>query len=340
MIRNFEIDMLDVKAADACLIRFASDVYNKNYVVLVDAGNYTDGKIITEFVKNRYGTQQIDMAICTHCDKDHFGGFVWLLEQMNQKVRGALTIKQMVIIDPAKYIKQEDVLNRIKGSTLYKRARSVYDLNGKNLLDMLDVMCNIRVVDPLKDWLGYPFANYFNIIGPSESYYREKNLGFRNDLESAPIYDDCDESEAYYTVNTTLSKTLDDASDDSSSHNQSSIIFTFVPDFTHKFLFMGDAGREAFENVCDKSFMENVYWLKVPHHGSKHNMDSTMIELIHPQVAYISTEKVGHYLSRATVNALKKEGATVCSTHNNHNLWFNESALNSTRADYGPAICL
>jgi len=45
-----------------------------------------------------------------------------------------------------------------------------------------------------------------------------------------------------------------------------------------------------------------------------------MINHINPDVAYISTEKYGHYLSKAVVNTLKKAGANVYATNANHNM--------------------
>ena len=82
---------------------------------------------------------------------------------------------------------------------------------------------------------------------------------------------------------------------------------------------MGDAGREAIESMSqdDIDSIQNGYWLKVPHHGSKHNLDSKSILHLHPQVAYISTEKQGHYLNQCTINALKQIGCKVYSTHRN-----------------------
>lgn len=58
----------------------------------------------------------------------------------------------------------------------------------------------------------------------------------------------------------------------------------------------------------------------MPHHGSKYNLDNDMINHINPDVAYISTEKYGHYLSKAVVNTLKKAGANVYATNANHNM--------------------
>lgn len=71
---------------------------------------------------------------------------------------------------------------------------------------------------------------------------------------------------------------------------------------------MGDAGRDAIDHFLyeeDKYKIKGIYWLKVPHHGSKYNMDNWMIDHLRPKNAFISTEKVGHYLSQAVVNALK-----------------------------------
>ena len=117
----------------------------------------------------------------------------------------------------------------------------------------------------------------------------------------------------------TLSKTLDDASDDGSAHNQSSIVFLLETDDGEKFLFTGDAGRDAFNHVPQEllASFKGVKWMKVPHHGSKHNLDTTIIRHVNPKVAYISTEKEGTYLSRCTVFALKKNNTKVYSTSQN-----------------------
>ena len=67
-VTKYEIDMLNVKAADAFLIHFFNDENNYEYVVLLDGGYYDDGKTIAEFIRNNYSQHYIDLAICTHCD--------------------------------------------------------------------------------------------------------------------------------------------------------------------------------------------------------------------------------------------------------------------------------
>ena len=43
-ITKYEIDMLEVGAADAFLLHFWADETKYEYVILIDAGNYEDGK--------------------------------------------------------------------------------------------------------------------------------------------------------------------------------------------------------------------------------------------------------------------------------------------------------
>lgn len=100
---KYEIDMLGVGAADALLIRFFDDNDNA-YVILVDSGNYSNGKTVADFVKNRYKTYTIDLAICTHCDEDHFGGFIYLLENMKNNPNTSVDIKKILINDPGLHI--------------------------------------------------------------------------------------------------------------------------------------------------------------------------------------------------------------------------------------------
>ena len=49
-ITKYEIDMLDVAAADAFLLHFWDDETKYEYVILIDAGNYEDGKKVAKFI--------------------------------------------------------------------------------------------------------------------------------------------------------------------------------------------------------------------------------------------------------------------------------------------------
>lgn len=353
-VTKYEIDMLNVGAADASLIHFYDDEDNdKEYIILVDAGNYSDGKTITNFVRKRYGKDEIDLAICSHCDKDHFGGFVYLLEQIKANKSNRLDISKMWVNDPADHVPMGEIIHtNMSKKTISVKARSVYDLGDKgNLLDLLGELNDKGVViwqepfsDPSnanKQWYKcYAFDKHIEVLAPSISNYASLVPEFRNDLKRK-IYD-TDEEKEDSTIevragNVIYSKAIDEAGDDPSSHNQSSVIFFFKPDDGRLFLFMGDAGRDAVDNFAFKNDVERlkgVYWLKVPHHGSKYNLDNYLLNLIKPEVAYISTEKYGHYMSKAVVNALNKCGTGVYDTIGG-SMWHHHGTI--TRDDYHQA---
>lgn len=327
--------MLDVKSADAFLIHFWDDETNSEHVVLIDGGNYQDGTNIAKFIRTHYGAKLgIDLVICSHCDKDHFGGITYLLEQQRDCGNDDMNIGQIWINDPAKHVCNGDIKwsQNMSRYTTNVKARSVYDLeNNDNLLDIIQTLQKQKRIswfEPFldaRDMYGEVSGcsnGLFKIIGPTRSYYESLVPDFRNDLQRKSGGYDSDESQeqvAELKEGLVYSKILDETEDDPSSHNKSSVIVLFQPDDGKKFLFMGDACRDSINNIPENviTIIKDVYWLKVPHHGSKHNLDSDMINHLHPQVAFISTEKYGHYLSKAVVNALNKLGTRVYSTNNN-----------------------
>jgi beta-lactamase superfamily II metal-dependent hydrolase len=327
-IEKYEIEMLDVKSADAFIIHIV-DENDADHIILVDAGNYNDGQKIIDHLRKYYISPRIDLAIVTHPDDDHYGGFFYLLEKIKNNIKDKIEIVQFWIHDPGQHISVEDLKYKWKNDNAKTEARSVLNLNGENLLQIVDDLGIARLE---------PFARYeddtifghpdFMIValGPTEDYYKSLVPNFRNSLK--PKYDS-EESDEDSTVTLKegkiYSKTLDEAGDDPSTHNQSSLIFAFLPTNEKKYLFMGDAGEAAFTNIPKEfqDYIRNVQWLKVPHHGSKYNMSNDMINTIKPKVAYITTEKIGKYLSQSVVNALKKADCSVYSTHKNGSMLHN-----------------
>lgn len=340
IIKKYEIDILDVGAADACLIHFYDENDNP-YVVLIDGGNYSDGKTIHNFIRNRYNRWRIDLAIVSHCDNDHYGGILYLLEQMDKSPRTCIDINELWVNDPGKHVSVEDVKRYRIQENAEKEARSVFTLrNGKNFFDVLDkVKDRITVKEAFSDSVFEKYENHIEVLGPTKTFYEELAFSFRNKLE--PVEDTINESAeevVFSSAGQVTSKTLDESNDDPSSHNQSSILTVFRTDDDggNTFFFPGDAGREAFSRMynCDKDKIKDVTFLKVPHHGSRGNMNSDMINWINPKIGVVSTESYGHYLDELVVKVLKKKGAYLVSTHQSGNIWYHVGTPN--RSDYGP----
>ena len=120
----------------------------------------------------------------------------------------------------------------------------------KNLLDLIDSAGIARTEVFAGDYLDEP---QITIISPTRDFYESLLPKFRNKLNFHWALEALEENS--YSLKddisdeTTLSKTLDDATDDASAHNQSSIVFLLETDEKQKFLFTGDAGRDAFNHV-------------------------------------------------------------------------------------------
>lgn len=334
---KYEIDMLDVEDADAFLIRFY-DENNNPYVVLVDGGRYSDGQKIHDFIRERYDTYTINLAICTHCDDDHYGGLLWLIENMIDNPKTSVDINELWVNDPGKHSWADDYERRRSDEAVQKQARTVYTLqNGKNFLEMVlklqssgNPNSDIDVHEAFSNQGKYTaFDGIIEVIGPSVDYYEEKVLKFRHSMKVNKDTSD-DEEDEDDTIDiddegNVNSKTIDAATPDDNQHNLSSIIFLFNPSDGNKFLFTGDAGAESFEKLYDKEDWErikNIYWLKLPHHGSKRNVTCAMINHLHPHIVYGTSKCYGTWVSKAVVNAFKQVKSLVYLTNTHGNIWY------------------
>lgn len=320
-ITKFEIDMLDVKAADAFLIHafINHEGHELEYVVLVDAGNEGDGEKILNHINKYYSQKYIDLAICTHCDSDHYGGFKELIAE-HKKATTSFEIRRFWVHDPYQHVDVDDVKYIRKNQTLKVRLNAAYAFNdGSNLLEKIDE-AGIKREEPFLGMKYDPLNIY--VLGPDKAYYESLIPDFRVDLDFKDEQkDDVYEgsySYIYESEEVFYSQTLNNANDDPSKVNQSSVIFAFEPG-NGIYLFTGDAGIDALQRVIKRDIrdaLKDLNWLKVPHHGSKHNLNSAIISYFHPRISYISTEKYGKFANICTVNALKKVGK-VYSTHKN-----------------------
>lgn len=307
-INNYQIEMLEVQDADAFII-FYEEVNGDKKLVLVDAGRYSNGEEISNHLKKYYPNKNVDLAIVTHCDEDHFGGFVYLLENN-------FPINCFWINIPKNHKDCVKIKNAKDLDCVYST-----DVNGrtKNLIELLKSK-NIKHFEKFASENTDDDFPFFHIIGPTKQYYESLLLQFRFDKKISPEIIEA-VNKGNFSSRESLSSAIDNAEDDKSAHNKSSIIFTFEPELDKKYLFMGDANKESFNEIPDdlkEKYAQDVFWLKVPHHGSDHNLDSEMISYINPKVAYVSTAKIDKYLSMETVNALSKIGCKLYSTHKEH----------------------
>ena len=78
---------------------------------------------INKYYKQKY----IDLAICTHCDSDHYGGFKELIEE--HKKQKSFSIRKFWIHDPyqhvnvdeVKYVRTNPTLKQTTSQNMHKR---------------------------------------------------------------------------------------------------------------------------------------------------------------------------------------------------------------------------
>lgn len=330
-ITKYEIDMLDVGAADAFLIHaFVKQESGSEleYVVLVDAGNECDGEKIYDHINRYYNQKYIDLVIITHCDADHYGGMKYLIDK--HKSSDTFKINKVWVHDPYEHVNVDDVKYIRNSKTLRQRLDAAYSFDdGTNLLTELD-KARINREEVFKGSKLQPLN--ITVLGPTSAFYESLIPDFRVDVDfKAENSDECEYNRFCTTMTEDefYSKALADANDDPSAANQSSIVFKMDAK-GDKLLFTGDAGKSALHKIVDYDFigeLKNITWLKVPHHGSKHNLDNELISHFHPKVSYISSKKYGTYASRCTVNALKKVGRVYSTQKDRQSLWHHRGTV-------------
>lgn len=305
---EYRVKILDVGDADAIIIEYKEKITSPWITVLIDAGNVGAGDKIKENLKKTDGKYVINYAFCTHPDKDHKGGFFDLLDDKSVK------IQNLCLMDPCDYIGIEDFAKVKKQDNARIKARACWNHpedKSKNLIDIAikkGIFQNISI------------DSYFNnipitILGPSDDFYREIVLGMVSNF--AEINDSPDTSfyDEIAKVFEEDAKSVIDKDDDDSYTNGSSLILLFEPSENRKFLLTGDASCSSLADALfntDKDFANCI--LKVPHHGSEHNLNTELIDFLSPSSAVISAKGSRKHPNSGIVYWLSKY-CNVYSTH-------------------------
>jgi beta-lactamase superfamily II metal-dependent hydrolase len=294
--------MLNVGNADAIIVEL--DKGNEKLVVLVDGGK---GKEHAEKIINYFKTinAKPGIIICTHLDRDHIGGLAKIIEEYHSYIKAIWThipgnhnkdIKSQLSIDSRAFLKSE--------------RRELLIASLQDLEDFVKIAekygLKDRIFEPFSDKSPQEISNIcknwnLSILGPSKDFYESLLPKFRNFQEQkareiASQLDSCG----------SIGQEGPDTPE-----NESSLIFQIYTD-GKKYLFTGDAGLQAFENIDNK--LEKIYWVKIPHHGSKKSLNSEILDRLSPTKAFISAKGEAGHPDDNLVKCLRNKGTAVHCT--------------------------
>lgn len=279
---EYYVNILDVGDADAIVINYKDDNL-RWWTIVVDAGNVGDGWLVKKHIKHTYsGKHIIDYAVCTHPDKDHKGGFFDLFADAN------VVISNFVFANPETFLLDDFRRLQFDTGLLVQKGKETYNNPTNDNVNLIDVIqrSNTDIYQWAydTDFEGVPLK----ILGPKTQFLKDSI--YEMALNFAELSDETDED--LYNEDETLTdeeaKSVMDTEKEDSPTNKASLILLFHPAH-RKFLLTGDACAKSIHDVAD-AYGEEVKGctLKVPHHGSKHNLTTEVIDLLAPSSATIS----------------------------------------------------
>lgn len=305
---KYEYEILKVGDADVIIIRHFVD--NEPYVILIDAGNAGDGLLIKRHLLKYYGSTYINLAICTHPDSDHKDGFFDLL------LDDEVTIGEFWLTDPACFIDEQDIKRYRSHENAVTAVRKIWNKSTDSKLNLIDLALDKCIGNVFTVIDGFKHKNLpITVLGPTADYYGEivKNMVAQYGILTYKESSKGDYDEAFRIDDDEI-KSVIDTVEDNSPFNASSLIILYQPG-DEKLLFAGDANTTSLQMMLEKyKWLRDVNLLKVPHHGSCHNLNTYIIDQLRPQKSYISAIGNSNHPNGRLVYWLSKYGP-VYSTH-------------------------
>ena len=285
-----EIKFLKAGSGDAILIHH----YNKN--ILIDGGNetsYLKGELTAINHKGEY----IDLLVITHHDDDHISGIIEILNQVESGLYGQNRdfIKQVIFNSPRSIKK---IISSNENLLTYSQAQDV-----ENLL----LKINTRWDEVITSESNPIFFGDMKLtfLSPDKNILQNYSDN-KGALLSSVLRCDWD------TPMLKLEKWIDDASQDNSISNKSSIVFLLECE-GKKILFTGDVTPDRFAQISDEMFRQNnnspilIDYMKLPHHGSYRNLNKEILSKIVCFNYIITTNGKNSYLpnKRALLKIIK-----------------------------------
>ena len=298
---------------------------NRNVLIsVIDGGRAQDSdKTIPHLDKilAEYGKSAPDLVVGTHYDNDHIAGLLPLLQHYKSPQTSLWMFDTSLILLRIKGIlESSEVETGMFPTEDQSTIGSEYGVVGKQagefLLtslrkeqEILDYARSIgmKIAEPVAGKCNYPGWPEIIVLGPTQVYY--DNL-FPERLAAKELVEDLirsGELSEKIKVEDPCGRFTATKSPVSRINLLSAIIRVQVGD--KLFLFTGDAGIDSFMAIPNyQEAIKGLYWLKMPHHGSANNMNSTLLDLMNPKQVHISGNK---YVDNDLIQCMLTKGIEV-----------------------------
>lgn len=314
----YEVDFLAVgegeRSGDAIALRYL-DSNGAQRIAVIDGGTKESGAQLVEHIKYYYGTDQVDYVFSTHPDQDHASGLTVVLEN--------LSVGALIMHKPWDYA--DEVCNLVdkEVTALTMERKLIKSLRNARELEKIANRKNIPIHEPFQ---GLNTGDgFFHVLGPSRDYYHVQLSAITEDVKNPlgkllGLGQKAVEEAVRFVKETWEQGTLAEPGEhEVSPNNNTSAIVLFNLD-GKKFLFTGDAGSQALHLAADYAngmgvSLEDLTFLDVPHHGSKHNVGPSILNRIKATRAFISAAAQSpKHPSKKVTNELLRKGSTVVAT--------------------------
>jgi len=335
----FEIDFLPAgngdRSGDAITLRYGQP--GAYTIIVYDGGTKDSGAQLVDHIKKYYVTDYVDHVVNSHPDSDHASGLSVVLEELQI---GTLWLHRPwnyshIILN---YFKDGRITSESLKKKLQEKMAAAYQL------EKIATENGIEIREPFQ---GMKIGEFY-VLSPKKNWY-VKNL--IPDFEKSP-----EQKKAEATANQQLAygllKALSEAAKkaatwiadkweiemlredvETSAENESSVIlYAYMQDHEHGILLTGDSGVQALTgaiNYLDAnnvSAPESIKFVQVPHHGSRHNVSTSVLDRIlgnrlptkpdkYEKVAFVSAGKDSStHPRKMVVNAFLRRGTKVIAT--------------------------
>lgn len=259
-----KIKFLKAGGGDAILI------HHKNRNILIDGGN--ESTFLLKELNSIIGNGEcIDLLVITHHDDDHIAGVIEILEHVKSgKYGDNKDIIKRVLFNSPKLILEQT--RQTDDSLLsYRQAHIVENLLAEINTDWSNIITNES--DPINfDDMKLTFLSPDK--NSLEKYSEDKGVLLSRESK-------CD----WNIPMSKLEKWIDDASQDNSKSNRSSIVILLECN-DKKILLTGDVTPDRFTKVIQEMYNKNnnqpvpFDYIKLPHHGSYRNLNKKVLSQI------------------------------------------------------------